>query len=237
MVSDLTASYHSSMTIVILPGLDGTRALTSEVEARLCREHKVLALHYPPDLSGYDDIQAWLTRALPVEDYILIAQSFSGPLAIMIGATRPSNLKGIVFIASFAKSPRKVPAFFAHALRGVPVQSRLMAWLAQPMLMGKWANSAFTARFRESLSHVPASTLAARLQQVLRVNVVKEIDHIEVPYIYLQATRDRLVPARMAQDFYHSTSAIKRIDGPHFLLQANPEDAAIHILSFTAQVA
>ncbi|WP_298256907.1 alpha/beta hydrolase [uncultured Litoreibacter sp.] len=223
------------MNIVILPGLDGTGALVSQLQDLLAVEHSVTAVHYPAELSRYDDIKSWLQSALPQTDYILVAESFSGPLAVMIGASCPRQLKGIVFVASFARSPRRLPAISASLLRFLPVKSRVFTGLAQPVLMGKWSSAAFTRSFTKSLRIVPLATLSARLREVLRVDVTDKIAQIKAPYTYLQATHDRLVPAKISNDFNTGAGKVTLVAGPHFLLQANPEDTAKHILAFAAQ--
>jgi pimeloyl-ACP methyl ester carboxylesterase len=224
------------MKIVILPGLDGTGTLLSEVEAILDREHDVSSLQYPSDLYRYEDLQTWIEKTLPEGEFIMVAESFSGPLAVMIASNRPSNLKGVVFAATFAKTPRKLPSFLTCATEIMPIKSLLFAWLAQPFLMGKWSNKEFTADFRHSMGLVPASTIAGRLREVLKVDVVEQLNSLDLPTIYLQAANDRLVPSRMALDFELEPDNIFAIEGPHFLLQANPSHSAKYISKFAARV-
>lgn len=102
--------------------------------------------------------------------------------------------------------------------------------------MGRWSGQEFTARFREALASITAATLAARLRDVLGVNLSGISGEVRVPVIYLQASEDRLVPARAATAFDVPLDAVIRVEGPHFLLQANPEASAAHILDFVAQV-
>ena len=57
---------------------------------------------------------------------------------------------------------------------------------------------------------------------------------IRVPVLYLQATRDWVVPAAALVDMQRVLPGIHvaRIDGPHFLLQAKPESCAEQIAMF-----
>lgn len=225
------------MKIILLPGLDGTGTLLAEIEALLSVGHSVARLQFPPDLFRYDALTAWVERRLPNDDFLLVAESFSGPLAVMIASGKPAGLKGVVFAATFAQSPRKAPVVLAHVLQGLPIKSRLFAWLAQPFLMGRWANKEFTTAFRQAIRLVPAVTLAGRLKEVRNVDVVPQLKCLTVPSLYLMAAQDRLVPKAISLEFEQTTETVIQIDGPHCLLQAKPNGTATHILNFAARLA
>ncbi|WP_341368618.1 hypothetical protein [Yoonia sp. BS5-3] len=104
------------MKIVVLPGLDGTGRLIPKLQDALYGGHSVTVFSYPHHLFRYEDILEWILPRLPREDYILVAESFSGPVAVLVGAQNPLGLKGIVFIATFARKPRKLPAFHANLI-------------------------------------------------------------------------------------------------------------------------
>ena len=94
-------------TLVLLPGLDGTGnlfarfvfALTPCLEARIVR--------YPTDRSlSYADLFSFVLDAIPQsQPFVLLAESFSTPLAVRLAATNPASLKGLVICAGFIKSP------------------------------------------------------------------------------------------------------------------------------------
>ncbi len=222
------------MNIVLLPGLDGTGVLAHRIHDALAQEHIVTTLAYPSHLYRYDDLQEWIEPLLPNDNFVIVAESFAGPLAAMIGAKNRPNLKGIVFVATFARRPRQLPVFLAHIIDFIPLKSTFLARLAQPFLMGKWTNPAFTDSFRQALSSVPAETLSRRLAEVLKADVVAELATINAPILYLRATKDWLVPTCMSQDFVMVSRGVCDIEGPHFLLQANADEAAAKIAGFTA---
>ncbi|MDO6962854.1 alpha/beta fold hydrolase [Rhizobium alvei] len=223
------------MNIVILPGLDGTGKLLSEAGELLSPAHMVSIVRYPADLSRYEDLLPWVENTLPEDDFLIVAESFSGPLAIMLASRKPIGLKGLVFVATFARTPVALPAFLTYAVERMPIKSRALTWLAQPFLMGRWSGKEFTATFRQAMTFVPAATIARRLREVLKVDTLEKLHQLDVPFIYLLATNDRLVPSRMSLDFDRAPGAIIAIEGPHFLLQANAPDCARHILSFAAR--
>ena len=223
------------MKIIILPGLDGTGTLLSEVTELLTSNYEVTVVRYAPDLYDYQDLKSFVQATLPSDDYIIVAESFSGPLAVMIASESPAGLQGVVFVATFARTPVKVPKLLTYLICIAPTKSRLLARLAQPLLMGKWASPEFTKRFRKAMHAVPASTMAGRLREVLKVNVGKQLTAIKVPTVYFSARNDRLVPSRMAADFFRTSSHVLEIEGPHFLLQARAAESSKHILDFVAE--
>lgn len=220
------------MKIVILPGLDGTGELLADVEELLMPEHTVMIIRYPSDLQTYKEIQEWIECKLPHDDYLIVAESFAGPLAIMISSKKPIGLKGVAFVASFTRTPMKLPLLLTYAAKIMPFRSHWLTWLAQPLLMGKWSNKNFRKKLRHALILVPAATLAGRLREILRADVTGALGQLTVPIIYLMATHDRLVPSRMSLDFQISPGVVSSIEGPHFLLQANAHQAAEHISQF-----
>lgn len=223
------------MKILILPGLDGTGTLLSEAVELLASKHEVTIIRYAPQDFSYQSLKTKVEAVLPTDDYILVAESFSGPLAVMIASEYPTGLRGVVLVATFARTPIKVPGFLTYLVDIAPTKSLFLSRLAQPFLMGRWATPEFTTRFHKALQLVPASTLAGRLREVLRVNVVKQVPRIGVPTIYLAAKNDRLVPSRAASDFDLSTEATFESEGPHFLLQANAEETSKLIMDFAAR--
>ena len=184
----------------------------------------------------YDDLLHWLNEQFPDEDYVLIAESFSGPLAVQFASRSPPYLRGVVFVATFARSPSRLPIFMVGLAQAVPYRAQLLQRMIQPFVMGKWTNKDFMLIFQRALNNTLPNTMAGRLREVLSVNVVSQIAKIDIPFIYMRASRDRIVPARFASDFVISKQNVKTVDGPHFLLQANPRDCSKHILEFIEQL-
>lgn len=215
------------MRIIVLPGLDGTARLLDN----FCRElaHDTEVINYPPNAATYMELDALVQERLPFdEDYILIAESFSGPIAIKLAAQKPSGLLGVVFVATFAKRPRATPHVLTFVLNLLPVKSRLLTWAAQPILMGCWRNAEFTQKFRAALIDLPKSVLANRVNEVLRVDVTQHLANLEIPSLYLKPNQDRLVPMSASAPF----PEVQSLDGPHFILQARPEESAKIIRRF-----
>jgi pimeloyl-ACP methyl ester carboxylesterase len=214
------------MKVLILPGLDGMGALHEPFIDALGMESETVS--YPHSFHSYDQIFDWVQDLLPNAPFIVVAESFSGPIAVRLAHAGNPNLRGVVLVATFARKPRYIPGFVLGLLSVLPINTKLLGFLSQPMAMGRWATRRFRKVFGDLLAPVPRRTLISRLRQVMLVDVAELAQGIPVPAIYLKAGSDRLVPARAARDFQQ----IQTIKGPHFLLQANPVDAAKAVADF-----
>lgn len=95
------------LTLVLLPGLDGTGDLFRDFVRALPPEFDVLTMRYPTDRClPYSElieiVRATCPQSAPI---VLLAESFSTPLAIQYAATNSASLKGLVLCAGFATSP------------------------------------------------------------------------------------------------------------------------------------
>src|SRR5438067_2002800 len=103
------------MTWVLLPGMDGTGELFAPFLAQALRENVCVVARYPEGkVLTRAELLKLIYEVLPsFEDYILVAESFSGQFAIEIVASKPVRLSGLVLANSFATSPVRVVTRFA----------------------------------------------------------------------------------------------------------------------------
>jgi pimeloyl-ACP methyl ester carboxylesterase len=183
---------------------------------------------YPPELSSYADCVSHVRRQLPSDrPFLLLGESFSGPVALALAAEGPRGLVGLVLCGSFARNPRPGLAWAAPLLRLLP-PLRLPMVLLRHLLLGPWETAALLALAQGLRLRVPAGAMKARLLAVLTLDPPPRLGPIQVPVLALQASADRLVP--------HSATAWLRehlpgldvftLQGPHWLLQTRPEAAA-----------
>lgn len=218
---------------IILPGMDGTGDLLAEFAAALAPELETTVVPYPKDVVlDYAALTAWVADALPREgSFLLIAESFSGPIAIELAARKPEGLIGLVLIASYARAPRSRALRWLAGLQGVLPARKLPLWPVMSMLMGRWSSPEWRARVRDAVRSVDADVMRARLQAAASTDVTAKIAAIDCPLMYLKASEDRLVKAdswRAIRDLSGNAVCIE-IEGPHFLLQAKPQECAAAI--------
>jgi pimeloyl-ACP methyl ester carboxylesterase len=182
----------------------------------------VKVLRYPADrFLSYEQLMALTQSVLPAsEPFVLVAESFSTPLAMQLAATNPANLKGIVLCAGFATSPlqgglRRFCLFFSPVLfsAGLP-ESAARYWLT-----GSSASPALLASVRGAISSIRPAVLSARLRAVLGCDAQAALSQVAVPILYLQAKQDRLVNESCLEEIRRIKPQIAAvaIDGPHLL--------------------
>jgi pimeloyl-ACP methyl ester carboxylesterase len=225
----------SPLTWVFLPGMDGTGDLFDPLVGALPPGTRVVIARYPMDASaGYDALVRVARAAAPADgDHVIVGESFSGPIALALAAEGSSRLRGVVLCCTFLRDPRPGLTWLAPLLR--PAVLRLLAtrW-ATRRLLGAWSSEQLVGRLNRVLRSVPAAVLRTRLLALRRMDASAEARAIRVPVLVMQARQDRLVSARhidqLADAFPHAHRVI--VDGPHFLLQANPVEASACLTRF-----
>lgn len=91
------------MKLVLLPGLDGTGTLFTPLLDHLAATPVVAS--YPPEPLSYERLLAQVARLLPDGPFVILAESFSGPLAIRLAYRRPPGLQALVLVSSFPRFP------------------------------------------------------------------------------------------------------------------------------------
>jgi pimeloyl-ACP methyl ester carboxylesterase len=88
---------------VLLPGLDGTGDLFAPVVDALGPNVPTQIVRYPlSHASDYATCEAIARAALPTDrPYVLLGESFSGPIAVSIAATAPPGLRGLILCSTF----------------------------------------------------------------------------------------------------------------------------------------
>jgi pimeloyl-ACP methyl ester carboxylesterase len=193
---------------------------------------------YPSDTSSYSKLLPVIRSALPVgEEFVIVAESYSGPLALLVAAEQPKGLVGVILVASFARSPWPRGLSTFGQLIGPPLLRWVPRSLVASALLGRGPESISLVReVRESISATSRAVLAARFREVLKVDVTGKLGQVEVPLLYLAARRDALVTdsaVRLIQRYARNVRVVT-LDTPHLLLQAAPAEAAREISEFAA---
>ena len=233
-----TSSMSIDPTLVLLPGLDGTGLLFGPLRSALPSTFPVEVVSYPPDrVVGYAALADEVADRLPPDGpFVLVAESFGGPLATLLAARRPAGLIGLVLCATFVTWPRPWlgrivrPLAWPLPLRIYPAYRR---WRARGRpATGSWVAAAEAAR------GVDPAVLADRVRSVFAVDVRAALSACPVPILYLRAASDRLVPPRNARLVrrLRPDATVVRIKSSHQLLQRRPAECAASIVRFARAV-
>ena len=223
------------LTLVLLPGMDGTGIFFEDFAAALQPEFKPVIVRYPNDPSlGYAELEAFARAALPHdESFLILGESFSGPIAISIAASNPPGLRGLILCVTFARNPHPLLPLVAAILKPLPAR-RVPRFIQRPNLFGRFNSPYLRAKLHNVRSLVSRKTLKSRLEAVASIDVSDKLRCVTVPTLYLHAKNDRVV-SRASCDYIRKVRPdveVAELDAPHLLLQTVPQDAKTAIRDF-----
>lgn len=220
-------------TLILLPGLDGTGRLFDPLVAALSDEMDVKVVSYPTDaVLDYPDLTDMVAEVVPTDmPFVILAESFSGPIALAYAARRPPNLVGLIICASFLTNP--LPRWLLWPLRYVNamipnVRLPVPLYVVRRMLLSSDTSTEIVRALDEAVSSVETRVLRGRVESIRTVDAGDALRICATPIHYLRAGNDRLVGERGEKQFraIHSNITFHTIGGPHLLLQSRPHEAA-----------
>jgi len=219
--------------LVLMPGLDGTGKLFAPI-IPLLEQHFELSIVTYPDLNSFNDYIDCAQRQLPeTPGFSLLAESFSGPVALALMARQPDQIGASVLAATFVRSPL---AALTRMANYIPEQVFSIGALSEFVLdVYETEDEDFSEtqplplNMTEQLDGV---LLKHRIAVLSRIDISAMLPDIEVPILYLHAMRDRIVAEADAQMIEEYLPEVERvdIDAPHLLLQTQPQECAEMII-------
>jgi pimeloyl-ACP methyl ester carboxylesterase len=226
--------------LVLLPGFDGTGRLFSWFLNELPPELKSVVVSFPTDRdTDYAALELDAERFLPRDrPFVLLGESFSGPLALRIAARGAPNLVAVILVASFVAQPIAwIPGFARDAVHPslfrLPARSLMIRWF----LCGGNPPEALIDSAVESLDSVDPAILAGRAKAALAVDATEALLRCPVPLLYLGGTQDRLIGSDTGPRLKVLRPDLEctMLAAPHFLLQQAPAAAAEAITEFLSR--
>ncbi len=225
-------------TLVLLPGLNGTEGLFHPLMEKTPAIITTLAISYPThEVMSYEALVPYVLAHLATIDgrIILVGESFSGPLSLLIAHQRPHNLIGIILVATFIRAPQ-----FSVA--------RLLPWqigfyLTKPLyslrtLLAAKHNRSMIGRIATELQKVSPKVLAARIQAIFAVDVRRELRECALPLLYCRGDYDIVVPEKNLLEIMaiKPTIEVAYFKTQHFLLQAAVDEVWEVIAGFVERI-
>ena len=225
-------------TIVLLPGMDGTGQLFALLLLGVIPPGvRVRVVAYPADRAlSYEALVGFVRDALADEPaVVLVAESFSGPVALRYAVAHPARVRGVVLCASFVRPP--APRWLAWLVWPVLFRVRPPAAVVRRLMVGRDAPDALVRAVRDAIGKVRPAVLARRLRDVLAVDCLDALRRCPAPVLWLVAGRDRLLRRSDAGVAGESPGVtVRTVDGPHLLLQREPGACWGVIAEFLASV-
>ena len=222
--------------LVMLPGLDGTAAFFGPFVECAPQGVSMQVVEYPQVAENtYESLLAWVRRGLPATgDFVLLGWSFSGPLALMLGAEETPGLRGLVLVGSFARRPvRWLPPWTRHLVSGSLMKMYPMASMGKALVAG-YSTPELRALQARAFRQVSAEAMAARTQALLAVDARPVLRRCRVPILYLRSRNDRVVAAACGDEIVATApdARLVELDAPHLSLTTHPRAAWSSIAPF-----
>ena len=222
----------------VLPGMDGTTKLLRKFCELAPDSHNVAAVALPPRvMSGFQSLASHVAEMLPRNDKVLlVAESFSGPIAVNVAAHHPERVIGLVLVATFVDSP--VPAVARIVPWTLIFRCPLPKFAARIALVGNESSTDDIHEIQDVARAVSPEVVAGRLKMLMTLDETASLKKCKCPLLYIRPTADRLVPERCWETIrdLRPDARLAEIDGPHFILQRKPTEAWQHIAEFSLEI-
>jgi pimeloyl-ACP methyl ester carboxylesterase len=231
----------SQIPLVLLPGLDGTGALFDPLLRILPEEFAPQVVRYPSDQClDYEALVEFVAPLLPRSGpYLLLGESFSGPVATILAHRAVHPPAGLVLACSFVSTPRPRWSRCMEWLPTLPaLVNALPSWLLKKVAFGRWSQPALLDAMSDALAGLAPQVLHTRLLAVHRVDTRQALAACKMPVQYWQASEDQLVPPAALAAVQQAAPEVRplRFEGPHALLQARPDRVIEALTSFAVEL-
>lgn len=227
----------TEIDIYLLPGLDGTGKLFSPLLEALPKYFTVHVISYPVDeVLSYAELASLVREKLPRDrPFILLAESFSGPIAIEIASSHPSHLAAVVLSGTFVSySVNPLLKFTSSLLGAYLFKLNPPHFIIRHFLLGPNRSKDLLETVISAIKEVSPKVLAGRLNSVFKVDARKALVVCRVPMLYMSASEDKLVGKGSIEEIESLRPEVKTvaIKAPHLLLQTEPVKAVEVISEF-----
>lgn len=220
--------------------MDGTGILFAPFVSALNERIETQIVRYPSNEPlAYDALEAYVRARIPTNRrFVLLGESFSGPIAISIGANPPENLCGLVLCCTFASNPVAALSLTKSMTRFLPIE-RAPAFLISYALMGSDATPALRVALNAAMASVSPQVIRERAAETLSLDYSQKLALLDGPLLYLRAMRDRVITRRSGDEIPRAVrnARLAEIDAPHLLLQTRAKEAANATLHFIEDLA
>ena len=223
----------------MLPGFDGSGRLFASLCALLADEFETLVLSYPPDeMLSYDELENRFKHDLPTTPYVILGESFGGPLALRLSRHADENLKGIILCVTFVTNPRPMLSkLFEPVLQPKYFKMDTPAWYIRYFLLGGVSDHELIEKIQVSNRELTPEVIYGRLKEIVNVDVSNILSECTLPILYLRGRKDWLVHESSMQLIKSLNTKVttQSFDAPHMLLQLKQKEAAACIKQFSKE--
>lgn len=174
----------------------------------------------------YEELEAIVAHELPVSgEYIIVAESFSGPIALRLASRAQGDLQAVVLVSSFAYRPLGwIGSFLARLPLKIIFRLPLTDFALRTLLLGRSVSRYELSRVHKVIGQVRPEVLAGRLKEALTSEYGKHKVNAAVRVVAIFAEYDRILGRRSRQSVAEvcPTSEVVIVPAPHLALQVAP---------------
>jgi len=227
--------------LVLLPGLDGTGNLFNPLLEQFAEQSFITVIPYPLDyFIPFEKLTDYIIPLLPKnKPLVILAESYSGPVALSLTSLQDINIRAIILVATFAKYPT---SFLKNISNWLPlsliIRLPIPNFIIRYFCFGNATNRSLSQMLRNAVKANKPNVLAKRARDGASNDVTDLLSNIKIPCLYLAATDDKMVPKKAIDVLKMNISDLEivMIEGSHFILQIQPEACYKTINNFLTRV-
>ena len=220
------------MKLILLPGLDGTGKMFHPFIEELDSSFSTLIIPIKSiRYLSYDDIVDDIYDQLPLsEQFIFLAESFSGFILAKLLSKYDIKCKKIILVSSFFDTPKLLNSLSSFFISYIPIKFIPKHFVSKILFNGSIANE---NDFLNIIYSIESRVLKSRLKLIRTMNY-RFLKRNYIECLYLNAENDFIIHnknIRAVRKKYINTT-VKTVSGGHLLLQSNPKESALIINRF-----
>jgi len=223
------------VSVVLLPGLNGTEGLFNPLLEFKPDGIETIVISYPTqEKKTYRELSYYILSELETitGSYVLLGESFSGPIALFVAQSNPNGLIGVILAASFISAPQ------TKLLKYLPWNFGFS--LAKPIygvrrLFSNRKHAILLRLISKEIEKVAPKVLSHRIQLIFAVKADRALINCKVPILYLRGKHDYIVPKKNLDKIVELKNNVEvtEFNTQHLVLQSAPEEAWAAISEFT----
>lgn len=227
------------ITLILLPGLNGTAGLFDPLVECAQNHFDILPICYPQEEEkSYRELTSYVLEKISSVRgrYIIVGESFSGPVSLFVSSAKPEGLLGLVLVATFITAPNLKAGKFLPWKMGFSLVRPLYGL---QLALSKKENQALMSKISTEMRKVSPKVLSSRVKEVYSVNATASLRNCEYPVVYFRGTKDYVVPKKNLDEILSVKPDMEVVEfnAQHFVLQSKPEHAFNEIRKFAEKCA
>jgi pimeloyl-[acyl-carrier protein] methyl ester esterase len=227
--------------IVLLPGLDGTGRMFEPFLKIIRPPILPLVVRFPRDRpQNYQQLLHHIREEVPWDEpYVLVAESFSSPLALYFAQSQWEDIQAVILCSGFVRNPLSEMQRLIYSMLPKRIMKKSPPLSAlRSLMLGGDSPAYLNDLFKSSMEYVLPDVIASRIDLALNTDASTALQECKRPVHYLQASHDNLIGRRGWEQISHlrSDCTCMEIEGPHLLIQSRPLEVLAAIEQFLANL-